>query len=225
MPVTLTTTEHVTNAVSPDSHPNVRLHELPSLRARGLVVVYRADFPRIALGYSLLGAGLADLARLFGVTEKTMLTWIDEHREFAEAVQEGRTKSDTFVATALYRRACGYTQTVRRTEVLIEREPSTKRRGKEVLGKITRRTEKITETEVHIPADPGAAARWLAQRQRWRHAAEADKAITAEDVLRFAELARAEAARRGIDLAEVDADTDAVGQPAQKAAARVSKTN
>jgi hypothetical protein len=183
MPMTLTTT----NAVVRDGHPNVRLYELPPVRMHGFVVVYRADFPRVALGYSLLGAGLADLAKLFGVAEKTTRTWIDEHREFPEAVEVGRTKSDTFVATALYRRACGCTQTLRRTEVLIEREPSTKRRGKEVPGKITRRTEKITETEVHVPADPGAAARWLAQRQQWRHAAQADKAITAEDVLRFAE--------------------------------------
>jgi hypothetical protein len=203
MPVTLTTT----NALARDGHPNVRLHELPPLRTRGFVVVYRADFPSIALGYSLLGAGLADLAKLFGVTEKTIRTWINEHREFAEAVEEGRTKADTFVAAALYRRACGYAQIVRRTEVLIEREPSTKRRGKEVPGKITRRTEKITETEVHIPADPGAAARWLAQRQKWRYGDERN--ITADDVLRFAELARRELVRRGIDLAQVDADAAA----------------
>ena len=52
-----------------------------------------------------------------------------------------------------------------------------------------------TETVEDVPPDPTAARNWLMLRQGW----VAEKPVlTAEDVLRLARLARAEAARRGI---------------------------
>ena len=52
-----------------------------------------------------------------------------------------------------------------------------------------------TETVEDVPPDPAAARNWLMLRQGW----VAEKPVlTAEDVLRLARLARAEAARRGI---------------------------
>jgi hypothetical protein len=171
----------------PDDIGHQRLAPIPVAPLRRRPSTYRADYPQMALGYCLLGATNRQLAELFNVTPQTVDNWMNAHSEFAEAIEEGRTKADLFVAQSLYRRACGYTERIR----TVVRETRT------VPGKEPIVVERETETAVHVPADPTAAARWLHLRQNL-HDPERNT-LTVDDIIRIAEMARAEAARRGID--------------------------
>ena len=51
--------------------------------------------------------------------------------------------------------------------------------------------------QIAFAPDAVAARQWLALRQGWREPNHSN--LTADDIIRFAEMARAEAARRGID--------------------------
>jgi hypothetical protein len=171
---------------------------------------YSADYPRMARGYCLLGATNRQLGELFGVTPQTLNNWMHDHPEFAEAIEEGRTKADLFVADGLYRRATGYTQKVRM--VVRERKfgPSTTTVSGEVIpGPQIGASERETETEMHVPPDASAASRWLHLRQNIRD--PDGNTLTVDDIIRIAEMARAEAARRGIDYASaIDSTAEAM---------------
>jgi hypothetical protein len=104
------------------------------------------------------------------------------------AIEEGTHLADLRVARSFYRRAIGYNVTTTRTEVQrIEKN-----------GQVSTVSTTVT-TETHIPPDSVAARQWLALRQGWREPHH--NIVTADDVIRFAEMARAEAVRRGIALA------------------------
>jgi hypothetical protein len=151
--------------------------------------LYRRSFARLAHGYAILGATQADLAKLFGVSQRTIESWMVAHREFHEAVVGGREDADARVAASYFQRACGYEVTTRRTET---------RERRDLAGRVIG-TETVTvATEMHVPADTTAAWRWLQLRQGW---GMEPPMITVEDVRRVAEAARQEAARRGISIA------------------------
>ena len=57
---------------------------------------------------ALLGATNADLARAFGVTEKTIKIWQKSHPAFGAALRRGKFIADAKVAKSLYQRALGY---------------------------------------------------------------------------------------------------------------------
>ena len=197
MALTFTETETLVGELEDaGEHPAMRPFPLPPLfqghpqggRRDGQPGNFSSFQPRyseLARGYCLLGAGNAQLAQLFGISVTTLQTWINRHPEFAAAIEEGRTHADLLVATAYFRRAAGCTVKTRRVERETKTLPD---------GSVTT-TVRETETVEDVPPDPTAARNWLMLRQGW----VAEKPVlTAEDVLRLARLARAEAARRGI---------------------------
>jgi len=113
---------------------------------------YRRTYPAIARKLcALLGATNDDLAAWFGVTEKTIRTWAEKHRAFAEALEEAKALADAKVEQSLYRRAIGYTC------------PETK--------VFCQDGEVIThEVQKHFAPETTAAIFWLKNRQpeRWR---------------------------------------------------------
>jgi len=156
--------------------------------------LYRPELCEIALGHAILGATRANLAELFHVTPQTIENWENEYPEFAQAIEEGTHHADLRVARSFYRRAVGYNVTTTRTEVQrIEKN-----------GQVGTVGTTVT-TETHIPPDVVAARQWLALRQGWREPNATN--LTADDLIRFAQMARAEAVRRGIDLASAIGST------------------
>jgi len=70
-------------------------------------------------------------------------------------------------------------------------------------------SERETEIEMHAPPDASAASRWLHLRQNIRD--PDGNTLTVDDIIRIAEMARAEAARRGIDYtAALDSTAEAM---------------
>jgi hypothetical protein len=167
-------------------HPRLAPVPVAPLRRAGRKTSYQRDYAQMARGYCLLGATNRQLAKLFGISTETLDTWMDCHPEFGQAIEEGRSTADMFVADSIYRRATGYTQKI----CTVVRE--TRTTGDQVTV-----IERTTETDLHVPADPSAASRWLHLRQNMH---DPDRnALTVDDIIRIAEMARAEAARRGID--------------------------
>lgn len=107
---------------------------------------YRPDYCKQAFHYCRLGATNDDLAACFEVNRRTLDNWIVNIPAFAEAVQRGREPCEARVMQALYRRAIGYTYTLKRTVL---------HRGEE-------RT--LTRT-VYCPADPRAGIFWMRNNQ------------------------------------------------------------
>ncbi len=170
-----------------DPGPVIHRKRVPVPGKRG-TCSYRDEFAQIALGAAVLGATHANLAELFDVHVDTIDDWKHAHPAFREAVEEGTNHADQKVARSYYSRAIGYNVTTERTEV---------RQVTGVDGKVTVSSTTV-RTEAHIPPDATACARWLALRRGWRDTGE--RQITAEMLIEFAEMARAEAARRGIDF-------------------------
>ena len=155
----------------------------PERKKRGRPSGYEPRFAEIALGYTILGATNANLAELFGVSLERVTDWLVQFPDFRAAVDEGRVQADLRVARSFYRRAVGYTATTRRVETATGPDGQTR--------------TCTTEVETHVPADTNAAWRWLQLRCGWRLPTGSE--LTVDDVIRFAKMARAEAARRGID--------------------------
>jgi hypothetical protein len=112
----------------------------------GRPTLYRSDYCELARNYCLLGATNAELAGFFGVSARTIDSWIAAQPEFAAAVKEGRVQADLRVARCLYERAVGYEQKVERT----------------ILHQGRERT--LTDTVRH-PPDTRACMFWLRNRQ------------------------------------------------------------
>ena len=64
-------------------------------------------------------------------------------------------------------------------------------------GNVTGTMERVITEVRETPPDPLACWRWLQRRRRW---GLDEPEVTVEDIARIAELARAEARRRGITL-------------------------
>lgn len=79
---------------------------------------YKAEFCELATNYALLGATDLEMARYFGVSEKTFNNWKIAHKEFLQAIKAGREEADANVGKSLYSRAMGYVgkKTVTATE-------------------------------------------------------------------------------------------------------------
>jgi hypothetical protein len=164
-----------------------RLAPIPGQRGPG--TGYRPEFAGIAKGFCILGGRHLDLASMFGVTENTITNWKKAHAPFREAVEEGSRYADAHVARSFYRRSTGYEITTTKVET---------RELRDTKGNLTGTVTVTTTAEQHVPADPVGAWRWLQLRQKWY---PRPAPITVGDILWAAEAARAEAARRGIDIA------------------------
>lgn len=69
---------------------------------------YRREFAAQAKKLCLLGATDVELADFFQVSDRTIYRWINEHREFCQALKMGKKACDDRVERSLYHRATGF---------------------------------------------------------------------------------------------------------------------
>jgi hypothetical protein len=112
----------------------------------GRPTVYNPENAEIARHCCRLGASNDTLAERFGVSPRTIDSWIATIPEFGDAVRQGRQIADDAVVAALYRRATG----LKRKSVTV------------VEGK----GEPVTTTRTdHVPPDLRACMFWLRNRR------------------------------------------------------------
>lgn len=66
------------------------------------------EYVEQAYKLALLGATDKQMADFWGVTEKTVNNWKNEHPDFFQSLKTGKLHADATVAQSLYRRANGY---------------------------------------------------------------------------------------------------------------------
>lgn len=112
---------------------------------------YRDKFPVQAEKLCKLGATDAEMADFFGVDERTIYRWKDEHDEFCQALTRGKILADAEIADSLFHRAKGYSHSAIKFHV--------------VNGTVVE-----TPYTEHYPPDTPAATLWLKNRQpaKWR---------------------------------------------------------
>lgn len=108
--------------------------------------LYRPEYAETAKELCENGATRFDLADHFGVAARTIDNWTAKHTAFREALNAGREAFDELIERSLGERARGYYHEVEKVW--------------QWQGQIVRAT--VVE---HVPADPGAAAKWLAGRR------------------------------------------------------------
>lgn len=69
---------------------------------------YRPEFAAQAEKLCKLGATDKEMADFFGVDERTINRWKDDHEEFCQSLKAGKLEADANVAHRLYQRAMGY---------------------------------------------------------------------------------------------------------------------
>jgi len=74
----------------------------------GRPTAYREDYAQIAYKLTILGATDEEMADAFGVTEKTINNWKEQHEEFFQSITRGKQIANAEVAERLYQRAVGY---------------------------------------------------------------------------------------------------------------------
>lgn len=141
---------------------------------------------------ALLGLTDKEIAAFFGVTEKTLNNWKNEHPAFFQSLNDGKVMADAEVAESLYRRAKGEV-------VFVERRVKTKEGEYEII-----------RLSQQVPADPGAAKLWLTNRQSqiWRDKHEVEYTHRTVD-MSDDELARI-ASRGGDGAVEAEVDPPVV---------------
>jgi transposase-like protein len=111
------------------------------------------------------GARISTLAKIFGVKERTIISWRDKHPEFREALKSGRDEFNAdMVEDALLKRALGY-------KVKERQQKSTYIRYKEDrnLPAIQVPAKEVIIIEKEVPPDVKAAMYFLNNRRgkRW----------------------------------------------------------
>lgn len=139
--------------------------------------LYRDEFPAQARKLCLLGATNVDLARFFGVGDRTLQEWIAEKPAFAQALKEGKEEADANVAKRLYSRAMGY----RHKAVKIFGDPKT---GDQL----------VVDYVEQYPPDTTACIFWLKNRRpdlwRDRHELKHEGKVAVEAITNDDEHAR-----------------------------------
>lgn len=121
---------------------------------------YKAAYADQARKLCLLGLTDTEMAKFFKVAESTISKWKLVHKEFSEALKEGKEKADADVGQKLYERALGYSHA---EEKIFLHE------GKPVHVKTTK----------HYPPDPTSMIFWLKNRNPdyWRDTLKVDATI------------------------------------------------
>lgn len=125
-------------------------------------------------GWARDGLTDKDIAKNMAVGLSTLKEWKSRFEQIKEALSVGKDAADRVVENALYKSACGYTETIRKPMRIktIEYDPET--------GKKVREVEKVVavEEQIHFPAQVIAQIFWLKNRKpaQWR-----DKVITEAD--------------------------------------------
>lgn len=122
---------------------------------------YKPEFADMAYRLMLLGFTRQGLADVFGVDERTIYRWQEEHGEFCQALFRGGAIADAEIAESLFNRAKG--SVVPDTHVGLHEGVAI-----------------ITPLDKHFPPDVGAARMWLKNRQPhlWK-----DKVEIVEEVI------------------------------------------
>ncbi|MDO9271374.1 MAG: helix-turn-helix domain-containing protein [Methylobacter sp.] len=121
---------------------------------------YKPEYAELAYNYCLLGATDDQLAVFFNVTRSTISAWKNKKPQFLEALKRGKVVADANVASALYRRATGYSH--------LESHISNYQ------GEIT-----LTELTKNYPPDTTACIYWLKNRQpdKWKDKIEVNSSV------------------------------------------------
>ena len=75
---------------------------------------YKPEYDQLAFNYSLLGATDVQMAKYFGVCDKTIDNWKRDHPSFLRSIKEAKEEADSQVVKSLYDRARGITVTEER---------------------------------------------------------------------------------------------------------------
>jgi len=112
---------------------------------------FKREYVEQARKLALLGLTVEEMAGVFDVTKRTLLTWQKKHKALDTAIRKGRTMADADVAASLYERACGYSH----PEVVLHQH-----NGVVIKTRVTK----------HYPPDTQAATKWLHNRdpKRWK---------------------------------------------------------
>lgn len=99
-----------------------------------------------------MGATIAELAKIFNVSEDTVYFWQNTNAEFSRALKLGKDASDERVVRSMYAKALGFEKTIEEEVV-----------GKD--GEI-----KIVKKKIYVPPSDTAAIFWLKNRRKgeWR---------------------------------------------------------
>lgn len=121
--------------------------------ACGRPTLYRDEYAEQAYKLCLLSATDADLAKFFGVEERTINNWKDAHEAFFQSITRGKEEADANVAERLYQRAIGYSH-----------------RAVKIFMPAGAEEPVYAEYTEHYPPDTQAASLWLRNRQpaKWR---------------------------------------------------------
>ena len=112
--------------------------------------------------------GLTDkeIAKNMGVSYASIKDWKKKFPAIGAVLKAGKDVADRVVENALYKSACGYTETIRKPMRIktVDYDPET--------GKKIRETEKVVavEEQIHFPAQVTAQIFWLKNRKvkEWR---------------------------------------------------------
>ncbi len=112
---------------------------------------------RWAWSLAIKGATVEEIAVAFGVTTRTINRWVRENKSFGESLNTGREVANAQVEKSLFERATGYDKEISERLLELDKEGNTK-------------PIKIKTTTTHVPADVGAIAIWLKNRdpENWK---------------------------------------------------------
>ena len=113
---------------------------------------YRPEIhDRWAWSLAIKGATVEEIASAFGVTKRTINRWVKDSRSFCESLETGRDVANAKVEKSLFERAVGYDKETSERVVELDKDGNPK-------------PLKVKTVTTHIPADVGAIAIWLKNR-------------------------------------------------------------
>lgn len=126
-------------------------------------------------------SGLSDeqIAKNMGISRSTMNEWRKKYPDISAALKKGKEISDYEVENALFKRATGYTKTLKKTfkcRVVEYDELGKKKKEEEIL--------KEGFDEIHVPPDTGAAIFWLTNRkpEEWKQKRDSKETYDEEEI-------------------------------------------
>lgn len=129
---------------------------------------YKPEYIEQVYKLALLGLKDTEIAKFFGVSEKTLNTWKIFHPEFLQSLKKGKLDADGEVVKSLYNRALG-------SKVTIQQAIKVKNVQYENGKKVSEDEDvKIVEVIQEVPPDTTACIFWLKNRcpAQWRDKVE-----------------------------------------------------